>query len=241
MDGSLLRHTLRGLHKRDACLTKSGVRHFLWLKQSALAQLKELLIESMSKDALSPRGFEMDDYTRSRNTIVAGAISAWCLINGSTSVDGVDVNPIITLLAQEDRNFVWGESALPMVLCMLWVTEKYWPELDVIAIVRSYVEEACNRNTIHSDDEPIQPPQTDPDTILERLFAFEPTRNRPPKAKHLWAMQAVLHLLTRRADRDFLTGLWPLISKSDLMTFRADAVEDLLLWSKVKGRASQTP
>jgi hypothetical protein len=209
---------------------------FSLAKQSALTRLKELLIESTSKDALSPSGFEMDDYTRSRNTIVAGAISTWCLINGSMSVDDLDVKPILALLVQQGRLLVWGESALPMVLCLLWATEKYCPELDVIAIVRSYVEEACDRNTIHSDDEPIEPPQIDPDTILERLFAFKPTRNRPPKTKHLWAMQAVLHLLTRRGNRDFLTGLWPLISKLDLMTFRAEVVEDLLLWSNAKGK-----
>jgi hypothetical protein len=212
-------------------------RHaFTLARQSAVEQLKALLIEATGKDALAPNGFEMDDLTRSRNTVVAGAISAWCLINRSMSVEGVDIKPIMHLLVKQARLLIWGESALPMVLCLLWVTEQHCPEIDVIPIIKEYVSEACERNTAHSDDEPIEPPQTDPDAILERLFVFKQPRNRPRKAKHLWAMQAVIHLLARRGEREFLTDRWPLISKLDLMAFRADVVDDLLLWHKVAGK-----
>lgn len=209
---------------------------FALAKQAAMEQLKGILIESAGKDALSPNGFEIDDYTRFRNTVVAGAIAAWSLVADATVVDDAEVKPLLAMLVERGRLIVWGESALPMVLCVLWASERHGFEIDALNIVRSYVEEACERNTVHSDDEPIEPPQTDPDAILERLFAFKRDRNRPPKAKHLWAMQAVLHLLARRDDRDFLTQKWPLITKLDLMTFRPDAVDDLLLWSGVEGK-----
>jgi hypothetical protein len=209
---------------------------FSLAKQAALGQLKGILIESVGEDALSPNGLEMDDYTRCRNTVVAGAISAWSLV-ADTTIDGdLDVKPLLALLVRQNRLMVWGESALPMVLCLLWASEKHDLEIDVLSVLRGYVEEACERNTVHSNDEPIEPPQTDPDVILERLFSFKANQNRPPKAKHLWAMQAVIHLLARRDDRDFLSQNWTLITKLDLMTFRPDEVDDLLLWSNVEGK-----
>jgi hypothetical protein len=81
---------------------------FSLAKQAALGQLKGILIESVGEDALSPNGFEMDDYTRCRNTVVAGAISAWSLV-ADTTIDGdLDVKPLLALLVRQNRLRVWG-------------------------------------------------------------------------------------------------------------------------------------
>lgn len=66
--------------------------------------------------ALSPPGLELDDLTRSRCTICAGAIATQILIarnRGDRWEQESSVKESLEKLVSDGRLFLWGESAVP--------------------------------------------------------------------------------------------------------------------------------
>lgn len=213
---------------------------FRLAKDSAIDRLRQLASESFLDNALAPHNFEFDDYTRSRNTVIAGALSVFCLLKDSaTSEEKAESLRILTLLISNGRLIILGEQSLPMIFFILWISEAHMPHMDIKKILMRHVTKACERNGHASDDEPIQPPHTDIDDILARLLSFKPSPEKRKKGKSLWGMEAIVHMLARRGEREFLSQNWPAISKLDFITFNPDAVEDLLLWHEASGREEQ--
>jgi len=213
---------------------------FLLAKDSSIDRLRQLARESFADNALAPKNFEFDDYTRSRNTVIAGVLAAFCLLKeAATSEEKAESLRILNLLITNGRLIVLGEQALPMIFLVLWISEAHMPSLEIIKLLMQYVITACERNGHASDDEPIPPPHTDIDEILAHLFSSKPPPEKRKKGKSLWGIEALVHILARRGERDFLSQNWQSITKLDLITFNANDVDDLLLWHEASGREEQ--
>lgn len=89
---------------------------FQLAKNAALTALEALSIEVLRPKALSPPGLELDDLTRSRCTICAGAIATQILIarnRGDRWEQESSVKESLEKLVSDGRLFLWGESAVP--------------------------------------------------------------------------------------------------------------------------------
>ena len=234
--------TLIGSHvawfAAKAGLSKSKWRSsFDLAKLSAVASLINLSKEALAPGALSPADWEFDDYTRSRNLVVASALAASCLIGKSNRLGGSEVvNLLLGRLVRDNRLFSWGESAVPHILAVQWHTEMHQPGRSAIRQICEIVRALCERNHLYSDDEGFAAPYVSADEILARLFSHNPQPDQQKRGRACWSLEALVQFLARRDCRQFLEEKWPEISKLEMISFFPQAPEDILIWQCDQGR-----
>lgn len=214
------------------------IQSFMLAKSAAIESLIELSIEGLNEGALTPRNWEFDDYVRARNTIVASTISAACLLGKVDRIGGIEtVSELLLKLLQDDRLVCWGESAVVHLCSINWATDALELNISPLHYVRQMILSLAERNNVQSDDEPLDPPHVSADEVLARLFVHRPRPdNRPPRGRNTWTLQALIHFLARRNDRDFLEANWRAISKLSMASFEPDDGADILIWQCNRGR-----
>lgn len=210
-------------------------------KSAAIERLIDLSREALAVRALAPKDWEFDDYTRSRNLIVASVVATTCLLGESGRLGGTDAaNPVIGMLLRENRLFWWGESAVPHILALQWYAENHGVNESAIRIVEEVVQVLCERNHSRSEDEVFAPPNVSGDEILAKLFSHDAQPDQQRRGRATWSLETLIQFLTRRNDRQFLADNWSAITKLEMVAFLPDAVEDILVWQCDVGREVQT-
>lgn len=210
-------------------------------KSTARQEAVKLSNEALKPSALRPKDFEFDDYTRSRNLIIASVLAATSLIGGRNELERVsEVDGLLTTLFDQRRFFLWGESAVAMAVLLNLYTESRSDSLSGLKIIEEAVLEITARNTVYSDDEPFEPPHVSADEILAKLFCHEREKQKRRQARVSWCLKSLLGFLARRGQRDFLEANWPAISKIQLVNFLPLTAEDILLWRCDGGREDRT-
>ena len=210
---------------------------FMLAKDKATNHLVRMTEEASKEGALAPRDFEFDEYTRCRNTVIAGAASLLWLLNPGG--DRSRLSGLLNRLASGDRLIVWSEQAIPLLVCTHWATESGAPDVGAKSALHQYLVACRERNGPRSNDQPIEPPHTDIDDILPPLFNPKLHQHKGRRSNALWAMEAVVDLVCRRDERAPLEHLWSELTKLDIMSFRPKRLNDLLLWCDVEGAEDQ--
>lgn len=205
-------------------------------KEAAKERLVALSTECLTPKAFAPQETEFDDYTRTRNLILASVLAATDLLGlGARIEDKEEAKRRLEMLLADGRLFAWGESAVPHLLAIQWYAEKQAMPLDALPSLKSVISTICERNHIRSEDECFPPPMVSPDEVLADLFSTDAPKEPNRRCPGTWSLEALIDFLARRNHRDFLTGVWREISHLDLVSFQPRSAIDGLLWQSSEG------
>lgn len=202
---------------------------------SALAKLKD---EALADKAMDPHTLEWDEITRARGTYVAGAVSAWFLIQSATAdaADSTRGYDFVRDLARGRRTLIWGESAIPFYIAMvIFLGNAGGNRLDeglLLSLVRALTATNGRRSRRGLAD-----PYEDADEALERsLRRMQKTAPRP--RMHIgraFTLEGLVLLCARRLLKVPLESCWPAITYVDFVKFIPDEPNDFLLWHVSEG------
>jgi hypothetical protein len=224
---------------------RSGLAEKTWrgcfdvAKDAAKHEIMALYDEASDARSLIPQELEFDDYTRTRNLVIAGAVALADRF-GRNAERGSNENfgSRLETLLRKNRFFLWGESAVSNLLLIQWYSESHSLSIDALPMIELVIAELCERNHHRSEDEYFPPPTVSADEVLEQLFNPEPRKERNRRCPGTWSLQSLLGFLARRNRRPFLDSNWRKISHLDMMSFQPDRAIDMLLWECSEGRES---
>jgi len=214
-----------------------GVEH--WKKPFDLATeaarnaLAGLSTETLAPDSLKPRGAELDDFVRARNTIAASAVSAWHLFElrkGTEAQSASAALSLVMLLFENGRLWLWGESALPHFLAIIWFLESSSGSLASDRLISMFIREIGRRTQTNSSDA-LPDPYEPVDSILTDLFSRIERHPEPSRKETAsYALEPLVLMAVRRLLKQTLKSLWYELTEVCLARFESTRSHDLLLW-----------
>ena len=201
----------------------------------ALAAMTLLVDEIISSNALRPQtGFELDELTRSRNTICAGILA----INGLVERErhrswqhAIEAKKLIEQLITDARLLLWGESAVPFFLAVIWGLDTMRADQFSDVVLIRILFALVNRNSSPVALKLSSPYESADEAnakLLRRIFDGETAMDY--EATDSFAIEPLVTLATRRLWRNALASVWAQITKVQSIQLIPDAPHDLLLW-----------
>jgi hypothetical protein len=191
--------------------------------------------EASQPDALYPDGFELDQLTRSRCTICAGALGANIIIHRqrgeSWKSEGL-AKSLIEQLFNDQRLFLWGESAVPLFLAQMWALDKLradqFSDQILFAVVAGIAQQNSGLRTPK-----LPTPYESADAANAKAFAriISGEQQMELQSSASYTLEPLVMLIARRLWRNTLSPLWSRISKIDVIRVVPDTPRDMLLWS----------
>ncbi|HTJ77840.1 MAG TPA: hypothetical protein VL357_02495 [Rariglobus sp.] len=202
---------------------------------NALAKLKD---EALAEKAMDPGNLEWDEITRARGTYVAGAVSAWFLVQGSKA-DTVEIrrgHDFVRSLISGQRTLIWGESSIPFYIAMVTFLSSAGGERLDECLLLHLVKMLAVTNGRRSR-QGLPDPYEDADTALERLLrrAKKVTPRPRMHTGRAFTLEGLVFLCARRLLKGPLDAHWPAITYVDFVKFIPDELNDFLLWHVVDG------
>lgn len=208
-------------------------------KDGALTALEQLAKEVLSEGAFAVKDRELDEYTRTRNTVAIAAASCWQLISNRDNPSRSEFQQTLELLVnhlQRKRLLFWGEGALSQFLMLLWMLERGGYHLPAYSLMLGLIGGVAVKNAKDSQD-PYEDCYSSPDDCLAKLFGKQ--QDADVSRKQLvesYSLFPLVVLAVRRNLREPLETVWRQITEVALTWFRPDAPEDALLWQSDKGK-----
>jgi len=222
--------------EREFLPDKDWKPSFKLAKDAARESLIALSTECLAPNGFMPQDNEMDDYTRARNLVLAGALSAVGLIAPEKRTEVREqMQHKIEMLLLKDRLFAWGESAVPHLLAIQWYAEREGLRVSALAGIESVISTLCERNHIRSEDEYFPPPLVSADDALSQLFTSDLTTNVNRRVPGTWSLETLVEFFARRQLRIPLERAWRNLSRLDMVSFQPEPATDGLLWKSPRG------
>jgi len=200
----------------------------------ALESLSRLADEALLPEALGPAGFEVDELTRSRCTICAGAIGAKVILARHRRASWHQEDRAKRTLADlfsKGRLVVWGESAIPFFLTTAWALDTLRGDQFSDGVLINVLSVVADQNSRISAPK-LPPPYDNADEanakFLRRLLENEKATETQATASY--SLEPLVAIVTRRLWRNTLAALWSRITKIDTVRLVPDVPDDLLLW-----------
>ena len=203
--------------------------------EAALGALDSLVSEALQPRALGPGPFcELDEITRARCTICAGAIAAKLLVTlkaGKEWDSTEQATKAIEDLFKSGRFILWGESAIPFFLTSVWALDETRGNQLSDGILLSLISAICATNCSRLPIK-LASPYESADEANARVFRprFEGEAVRSLQAAASHALSPLVTIAARRLWRNFLASRWSQITKIDAVQLTPDRPRDLLLW-----------
>ena len=200
------------------------------------------MVEAIEPKALGPGPFcELDENTRSRCTICAGAVAVRLILalkSGSGWELEERAKQTIEQLFKSGRFLIWGESAVPFFLAAMWALDETRGDQFADRILLSLLS-AVTRTS--SSRALLSPPYESADEALAKGFrqAFEGAEAMDLQAAASYTLAPLVTIAVRRLWRNQLAGIWSLITKIDCVELVPDMPRDLLLWHWEHARGSE--
>jgi len=200
----------------------------------ALTSLEALASEALQPDALGPKGFEIDELTRSRCTICAGVLGAKVVIDrhhGTRWLQESLAKQNMERLFSDGRLVLWGESAVPFFLVLVWALDCLRGDQFSDRILFAILTALVHQNSRHSAPKLPHPYDSADEAnakVLRRLFESETAVEL--RATASYTLEPLVTIVARRMWRNVLAAIWSPITKTDFVRLVPDKPRDLLLW-----------
>jgi hypothetical protein len=201
----------------------------------ALTSIAALACEALQPNALRPKGFELDDLTRSRCTICAASIAVKILIDrhhGKQWDQEALAKKKIEQLFSDGRFYFWGESAVPFWLAAMWALDQLRSDHFSDKMLFSMLSVIAQQNS--KLEFPKYPaPYDSADEALSKAFRrlFDGEKAMELQAASSYTLESLVAIMARRLWRNALSMIWPEITKVNLVRLIPDKPHDLLLWN----------
>jgi hypothetical protein len=211
--------------------------------EEALNSLSALCEESLEQNALGPGvGFEIDELTRSRYTICAGAMAIKVLTDrfrGNIWKREDVVRYKLEQLLKNGRICIWGESAIPFLLAISWALDQMGGDYPSELILYLIISTIATQNGSYKSAKLAEPYDCADDANLKLLSReLKGHTAMELRATASYTLEPVVLLFARRLWRNTLAGIWSSITKVDIVRLVPDSPMDLLAWSWGNTRGS---
>jgi hypothetical protein len=208
-------------------------------KHAAVQSLEDLCKEVLQEDAFRVCERELDDVTRTRNTIALAAAACWQLLAEKEAPGNNNFQRLVKLTAtfvEQGRLFFWGEGAFHHFLTILWLLERGNEEARARDLLSSLIELVAKTNA-RGGAEPFDDPYFLPDECLAKVLKIKEAGPSPGRvAAQSYSLFPLILLAARRGMRTELERAWREISHVDLTWFEPEQPRDALLWRGDKGK-----
>ena len=211
------------------------VQTFRLAVESALTALDALALEALTPNALGPSTFnEIDELTRARCTICAGVISVKVLLE-RWKKSCWEVEPVakktIEDLFKNGRFFLWGESAVPFFLAIVWALDKLRADQFSDLILLSILSSVAHRNR-RGETLKLNSPYDSADEVAAKLLRhlFEKEKFLERQSAASYTLDPLVTLVAGRLWRNRLAAAWGEIAQIDSIQIIADKPRDMFLW-----------
>jgi hypothetical protein len=212
---------------------------FALAKQGARDALANLASEIQEKDNFRVGDRELDDLTRTRNTVAVAGAAGWYLIADSEAKGADRAEEIIVDFFKRGRLFFWGEGALSQFLTLFWFLGVGQNSSAVNSLLIGLIEIVSKQN-VRNGEEPFEDPYLSPDECLSKIFEAKSNENPPRRqAVESYSLFPLVILAARRNLRVQLEKVWLQITEVDLTWFKPEKPVDALLWHCEKGKEYQ--
>jgi len=202
---------------------------------TAREALRSLADEAFEPNALNPKTFcELDEITRSRNTICAGAMAINTLLSRRNqdqwNYENLASNKLEELFSGE-RLLIWGESAVPFFLAIMWALDEFRGDQFSDRVLFATLAAVVNRNVGYLKPK-LPLPYDSADDANAKLFrrVFKMEKAMELQASVSSTLESLVTIIARRMWRSSLTMFWSPITKIDLNKLVPDKPHDILLW-----------
>jgi hypothetical protein len=138
---------------------------------------------------------------------------------------------LIENLITQDRMFLWGESAIPLFLAVIWALDKVRadPFSDRLLITMTGALSSIN-GRLHGPKLPS--PYDSADEAIAKILRrrFHSEKQMELRAAASYTLESLVTMITRRLWKNNLAGLWTDVSHVSLARVVPDEPHDLFLW-----------
>jgi hypothetical protein len=202
---------------------------------AALVSLRAFVEEALLTDALRPMAFcELDEITRSRNTICAGAIAINVLLTRHDHEPWKQeslARKTLEELFKNKRLLVWGESAVPFFLAITWSLDRLRSDQFSDTVLFATLSAVVNQTHGYLTPK-LSNPYDSADDASAKLFrrVFKDEKAMELQAAVSYTLESLVTIVVRRMWRNGLSMFWSPITKIDLNRLVPDKPHDILLW-----------
>lgn len=201
---------------------------------AAINAVNNLAAEALEENALHPKGLELDELTRSRCTICAGLIAANVLIHrirGQPWDQESKAKNLLECLFNDARLYLWGESAVPFFLVMIWALDQLRADFFPDSILFNVIAALSHVNSRFRGPKLPPPYDSADDAILKMLgWQLDQFKAQELQSAASYTLEPLVLISASRLWKNALAACWSEIGKIDLLRVVPDEPDDLLLW-----------
>ena len=224
-------------------LKKGWQESFTLAFEEAVANLYRLKEETLLRtDFLE--GDPMGDgglMYRGRLTIVLGALAVLELHLVCEEIsDKPDKRVVDMIVSNLNRLWVWGESAVPFLLNIVWILEKSGHSVKAQGILETLFKSVLKSNTgEHGEAVPLSSPYHTLSQVLETIYGFaDDAIDLGSFAGDSYSLEVVIQAIARREFRHLLAPNWRKASHIHVQAFAPDQPEDYFSWHVTEGKST---
>ncbi len=223
-------------------LTKHDIQEKNWRSNFDLAldtidQAFTSLIEEIKDRPHLVEGNPMVDslFYRGRITWLAGLLSSFAIWKKSTDNNWSDENILSFIKSNQKYFHLWGEAAIPQLLSITWYLRLNGIEPRASGLLDAIARGICSSN-LTSDGKGLPDPYHGLGEVVINQTGLSDTIQKENFKGRSYALESIIHLLTRWGWRGILEELWPQLTKIDYVEYKTDKPWEFCLWHTESGK-----
>jgi hypothetical protein len=223
-------------------VTKHNLQEKHWkanfdLALEAIEQLfSELIVELQNRQFLV-EGNPMVDlpFYHGRITWLAGLLTTFAIWKKSIDKNWSDKTILSFITTNQDYFRLWGEAAVPQLLSITWFLRLNEIEPRASRLLSEIARGICFSN-LTPDGKGLADPYHGLGEVVINQTELSDTIQKENFKGRSYALESIIHLLTRWGWRGILEELWPSITKIDFVEYKTDEAWEFCLWHTETGK-----
>ena len=223
-------------------VTKHEIQEKNWksnfnLALEAIDQAFSSLIDEIQKRPYLVEGNPMVDspFYHGRITWLAGLLSSFAIWKKSVDSNWSDENVLSFVNSNQKYFRLWGEAAIPQLLSTTWFLRLNGIEPRASGLLDAIARGICSSNLTPEGNGLADPYHGLGEVVINQTGLSETIQKENFKGRS-YALESIIHLLTRWRWRGILEELWPQITKIDFVEYKTDEAWEFCLWHTETGK-----
>ncbi|MBM3125276.1 MAG: hypothetical protein FJZ87_09395 [Chloroflexi bacterium] len=223
-------------------VTKHDIQEKNWkanfdLALAAIDQAFSSLLDELQARRFLVEGNPMVDspFYHGRITWLTGLISAYALWKKSKDKDWSEEKAYSFITAYQKHIRLWGEAAIPQLLSTSWFLRLCGIEHQASGLINAIARGICSTN-LAPDGKGLADPYHGLAEVVINQTGLSETIQKENFKERSYALEGIIHLLTRWGWRGVLEELWPQFTKIDYVEYKTDNPWEFCLWHTEIGK-----
>jgi len=223
-------------------VTKHDIQEKNWkanfdLALEAVDQEFSSLLDELQERPFLVEGNPMVDspFYHGRVTWLTGLISAYALWKKSKDKNWSEEKAYFFVTAHQKYIQLWGEAAIPQLFSTSWFLRSCGIEHRASGLIDAIARGICSSNLTPEGKGLADPYHGLGEVVINQTGLSETIQKENFKGRS-YALEGIIHLLSRWGWRGILEELWPQFTKIDYVEYKTDEPWEFCLWHTETGK-----